>query len=75
MVVRFARPVPEPELRLPGIEIIEQGGTRVVLLVTGELNPLLQVLARHPVRQLSLPEPSLEEAFLEFYRGDERGRQ
>ena len=73
MVVRFSHPVPESEFRLPGVEIIEQDGTRIVLRVTGELDPLLKLLARHSVRQLSLPEPSLEEAFLEFYRGNERG--
>jgi len=43
---------------------------RVLLAVSGELAPLLAVLARHPVRHLAFPEPDLEEAFRQHYSGD-----
>lgn len=75
MVVRFEGPVPREELALPGVELAEQEGSRAVLKVCGELNPLLAVLARHDVRDLAFPEPSLEEAFDELYRGDAEDAQ
>jgi hypothetical protein len=68
MVVRFEGDPPLDELGLPGIEIIQRQGSRVVLRVAGSLNPLLGVLSRHPVGDLAFPEPSLEEAFVEMYR-------
>jgi ABC-2 type transport system ATP-binding protein len=68
MVVRFARPVPPGEFDIPGVEVMECQDTRVVLRVAAALDPLIQVLARHPVEHLAFPEPSLEEAFVELYR-------
>ena len=73
MVVRFAHPVPPGDLDIPGVEIVEQDGPRVVLRVASALDPLLRVLARHPVEHLAFPEPSLEEAFVELYRDPEKG--
>ena len=68
MVVRFDGPAPVAELALPGVELVEHVDSQVVLRVGGELDPLLRVLARHSVRHLSFPEPSLEEAFIGLYR-------
>ena len=73
MVVRFGGPAPLTELQLPGIEVIEHDGCHVVLRVAGELDPLLRVLARHSVNDLAFPEPSLEEAFVGYYRSDPEG--
>ena len=70
MVVRFAGSPPVDELRLPGVDIVEQHGNVVALRVGGELDPLLRVLARHSVDHLAFPEPSLEEAFVRLYRTD-----
>jgi ABC-2 type transport system ATP-binding protein len=71
MVVRFVGDAPADELRMPGIELLELEGSRVVLRVSGELDPLLALLARHSVQDLVFPEPSLEEAFIGLYREDE----
>jgi ABC-2 type transport system ATP-binding protein len=71
MVVRFDGPAPVSELELPGIETVELEGSRIVLRVSGELDPLLTVLARHSVKYLAFPEPSLEEAFVDLYRSEE----
>ena len=49
MVVRFAGEPPVAELVLPGVEIVEREGRQVVLRVSGELDPLLRVLASHRV--------------------------
>lgn len=71
MVVRFADSAPLAELALPGITITRSELDAVELLVTGELDPLLAVLARHAVRHLVFPEPNLEEAFASYYRSPE----
>jgi ABC-2 type transport system ATP-binding protein len=68
MVIRFADSAPVSELELPGVELVELEGKRIVLRVAGELDPLLAVLARHSVQHLAFPEPSLEEAFVGLYR-------
>jgi ABC-2 type transport system ATP-binding protein len=74
MVVRFGAAPPIAALQLPGVSIQEREGRQVILSVEGELDPLLRVLAAHPVRHLVFPEPSLEEAFVRYYRdGDEAG--
>jgi len=72
MELRFSGDAPVSELRLPGVELVEQQGPRVVLRISGELNPLLGVLARHPVERMVFPEPTLEEAFVGFYKEDRR---
>lgn len=71
MVVEFHDDPPLQELDLPGVETREVLGRQVILRVSGEPNELLKVLARHPVRHLSFPEPGLEEAFAAFYSGEE----
>jgi ABC-2 type transport system ATP-binding protein len=73
MAVRFAAEAPVAELNLPGVELVEHDGPRVVLRVSGDLDPLIGVLARHSVAHLVFPEPSLEEAFVELYRSRGEG--
>ncbi len=68
MVVDFKGNPPLEEILEAGLEIEKEEGRRVVLKVTGEMGPLLNVLARNPVHHLSFPEPSLEKAFNAFYR-------
>ena len=69
MVVDFKGDPPLEEIRNAGLDVEKVEGRRVVVKVTGELEPLLGLLARHPVQHLSFPEPNLEEAFNMFYRG------
>jgi len=75
MVVHFAGKAPLAELELTGVELVEHDDPAVVLRVSGELDPLLAVLARHSVAHLVFPEPSLEEAFVELYRSSSPARQ
>jgi len=68
MVVEFKGESPLEALLEAGLEIESSDGKRVVIKVSGELGPLLGILASHPVHHFSFPEPSLEEAFNRFYR-------
>jgi len=72
MVVDFEGQPPVGELEKAGAAMELQDGRRVVLLLAGPPGPVLEVLARHPVRHLAFPEPGLEEAFAHYY-GDDAG--
>ena len=68
MVVTFKEDPPLGKLRQVGVEIEKVEERRVVLKVTGELGPLLSLLAESAVQHLSFPESNLEDAFNTFYR-------
>jgi ABC-2 type transport system ATP-binding protein len=60
--VRFADGSLPPELTvLPHVTILPSQDDHIHLAVTGSLNPLIQVLAGHPVDDLMVREPDLEE--------------
>jgi ABC-2 type transport system ATP-binding protein len=69
MEVRFPHPVDPAELSaVKGVAVTASDGRRVTLDVTGEIAPVLKVLASHdPVDLISRP-ASLDELFLRFYR-------
>ena len=72
--VRFPRPVDPAELSaVRGVTVTASDGPRVTLDVTGEIAPVLKVIARHdPVDLISRP-PGLDELFLSFYRESPEG--
>ena len=69
MEVRFRHPVAQAALSgLSGVTVTSSDGLRVTLDVTGEIGPLLKVIASHdPVALISRP-ADLDELFLDFYR-------
>ena len=69
MEVRFRCPVDLAELSaVPGVTVTGSDGPRVTLDVSGEIAPVLKVIASHdPVDLVSRP-PGLDELFLGFYR-------
>jgi hypothetical protein len=54
-----------------GVYDLDLHGQEVSGVVDGPPGPLLEVLARHPVEHLLMPEPDLEQAFLRLYEGAE----
>jgi ABC-2 type transport system ATP-binding protein len=68
VTVEFAEPVDAAEFeRLPGVSELSVDGTRLTFKAAGALDPVVKALARHPVRDLELAHPSLEEIFLTYY--------
>jgi ABC-2 type transport system ATP-binding protein len=69
VTVEFAEPVDPAEFeRLPGVSELSVDGTRATFkAAAGALDPVVKALARHPVRDLELAHPSLEEIFLTYY--------
>ena len=60
--------LPREALRLPGAELVRLDHKEAEFLVKGETGALLKALAELPIEEVSFPEPTLEEAFLEFYQ-------
>ncbi len=76
MTVRFA--IPPPDLRaVAGVVRVTMDGTEASLVLRGDINPLMKVLAGCQIERLVFPEPDLGEIFGEYYRGpgDESTRQ
>ena len=74
MEVRFPCSVDPAELRaVKGVTVTASDGPQVKLDVTGEIAPVLKVIASHdPVDLISRP-PGLDELFLGFYRDSPEG--
>jgi len=65
--VRFADAYHKQEFQMKGIEQIEEIKDGFILTVKGDINPILQKLARHKLRDLEITHATLEDVFLEFY--------
>ena len=70
--VWFADAPPEAELRATaGVSGLDVHGREVNGTVEGSPSELLAVLSRHAVQHLLMPEPDLEDAFLQLYEDAE----
>ena len=66
--VWFADDVDPSEIRLiPGLADSVVDGRRFAATLSGPVDPVLAVLARHSVASLVMEEPNLEDAFLDLY--------
>jgi ABC-2 type transport system ATP-binding protein len=70
--VEFSAPVDAAEFRrLPGVSELVAQDNRVSFKIEGDVDPVVKAAARHPVRDLEVTRPSLEEVFLTFYGREE----
>ncbi len=58
----------EAMLRIPGTQLVRRDGRRLEYLVSGDVQALLKEVATLPVQDIVFPEPTLEEAFMDFYQ-------
>jgi len=69
MEISFRSPVDRGELAsLPGVTVTAADGPRVTLDVTGEIGPVLRLIASHDPVALTSRAADLDELFLSFYR-------
>jgi ABC-2 type transport system ATP-binding protein len=69
MEVRFRHPVNPAELSaVTGVTVTACDGPRVTLQVTGQIAPVLKVIASYDPVDLTSRPPGLDELFLSFYR-------
>ncbi|MFT7462750.1 MAG: ABC-2 type transport system ATP-binding protein [Pseudohongiellaceae bacterium] len=64
---RFHGSPPIDELRAAGAELVSHDDGLLKMHVGADINPILEVLARHPLKELVLPEPDLSLAFARYY--------
>jgi len=55
---------------LPGVQRVDADGSRIRLQVSGSLDAVVKAAARHEVTDMLTEEATLEEAFLEYFRGE-----
>jgi ABC-2 type transport system ATP-binding protein len=67
MHITLTREVPAGDIRLEGATIITVKGREIDLRVAGDTLPLLRALCALPIEDLSFPEASLEDTFMQFY--------
>ncbi len=69
MEIRFRHPVDPAGLSaVPGVTVTAADGARVTLDVTGDIGPVLRVIASHDPAGLTARPAGLDELFLGFYR-------
>jgi ABC-2 type transport system ATP-binding protein len=72
--IHFDQPVQGSTFeRLPGVRDVSTHGDSVLLNVEGPVDAVIKEAAAHRVISIETREPSLEEAFLAFYDGDDEG--
>jgi ABC-2 type transport system ATP-binding protein len=65
----FAGPVPASAFeRLPGVKDVSTRGNSVLLSIEGSVDAVIKEAGRHDVVSVETAQPSLEEAFLAFYK-------
>ncbi|MBW3621633.1 MAG: ABC transporter ATP-binding protein [Actinobacteria bacterium] len=70
--IRFAAPVPAaPFAALPGVDDVRVVDRSVHLTVTGSMDPLVKLAARHEVETFTSDEAELTDVFLGYYEEDE----
>ncbi|MEJ2099854.1 MAG: ABC transporter ATP-binding protein [Desulfobacterales bacterium] len=69
--LQFTLSRPVDRLDLPGANLVNQKDLSYEYLVEGDIQTLLQWLSTLPIKDLTLPEPDLEEVFMAYYRKEE----
>jgi len=66
--LQFTLSEPAGEIRLTGAELVRQEGLYFEFTVHGDIRQVLKQLSEWPLADIIMPEPGLEEIFINFYR-------
>jgi ABC-2 type transport system ATP-binding protein len=55
------------DFRLKGVEIQDTEDLHLHLTIQGEVDPLVKILAKYKIRDISFSEAELEDVFLKYY--------
>lgn len=69
VTARFEKKVKKEDFRFDGVERIEEMSDGLILTVKGDINPLVKKLATYKLHDLVITHATLEDVFLEFYKG------
>jgi ABC-2 type transport system ATP-binding protein len=64
----FGKPVPMDTFTKIGAEIIEHRNDFISMKVKGDIEPMVQLLGKLPVRDLKIEHATLEDIFIEYYK-------
>jgi ABC-2 type transport system ATP-binding protein len=68
VTIDFAHRVDPGEFRrIPGVAALKRDGNRLTFKAHGNLDRVIKAAARHPVADIELAHPTLEEIFLTYY--------
>lgn len=70
--VTFKEKIDPSLLESPAWEIQQNNGIKVTAKVTGDMDTVIKHLSRFQIQDLSLPNPSLQDVFLNYYKDGER---
>jgi ABC-2 type transport system ATP-binding protein len=65
--VRFVKKVPLSSLRVENVQEIAEIDGGLTISVSGDINPLLAVIAKHLVRDIKINHAVLEDIFMKYY--------
>lgn len=66
----FCEPVdPTPFARIPGVTEVHVEGNSITLRASDSMDPIVKLAAEHPLLDLNVERPSLEDVFLTYYGG------
>lgn len=73
VTVHFTGKVPHEKIaKLKGVSGLRHEDGMLAFAFGGNMNELLQILAAHPIDNLQIAEPDLEDLFMNYYRSEER---
>jgi ABC-2 type transport system ATP-binding protein len=65
--IAFRGDAPPVIRSLPGVEVLEHGERGVTLLMDGDVNALIRMLAESEIEDIVIAPPSLDDIFMGFY--------
>ncbi|MBI4744052.1 MAG: ABC transporter ATP-binding protein [Actinobacteria bacterium] len=69
VTVRFDVKFKKADFEFDGVEKIEEISDGLILTVRGDINPIVKKLASYKLHDLEISHATLEDVFLEFYKG------
>ena len=68
MQLEFFDKIDSQIFNLSCIKDLQKKENTYTLTISGDINPILKVLAENPVKKMIYPEPSLEDMFMTYYQ-------
>ena len=73
MEITLDREIDPSLFKVPEVAEVEQDGKRLRLPIKGDINPVIRELAKLQLEDLVFEQAHLEDIFIEYYRGEEKG--
>ncbi|MBN2425693.1 MAG: ABC transporter ATP-binding protein [Calditrichaceae bacterium] len=68
MEITFDGDYKAEDFTMDNVAMVDRQPGRLILNISGDINPIIKKLSKYKLNNLVFPEPSLEETFMKFYR-------